>query len=131
MQRGETSLPHVAHSVWSKGRSIILIHTGAQQAPMQHNGQEQSVGQILFGALGSEFHRRSQGGQWGSMSLTPDDLAAVGEVVVGREVTVPSVARIIQPPPQLMSHLLRLHAAAGHLAETVPDILAHPEIARA
>src|SRR5689334_5173825 len=51
MQRGETSLPHVAHSVWSKGRSIILIHTGAQQAPMQHNGQEQSVGQILFGAL--------------------------------------------------------------------------------
>jgi hypothetical protein len=37
----------------------------------------------------------------------------------------------IRPLPQLMSRLLSLHEAAGHLAKAAPDILAHPEVARA
>ena len=36
-----------------------------------------------------------------------------------------------QTPPALLSELLNLHAAAGHLARTAPDIPASTEVARA
>lgn len=38
--------------------------------------------------------------------------------------------RVIRASPYLTSRLLRLHDAAHHLAETVPDILQHAEVAR-
>ena len=38
---------------------------------------------------------------------------------------------VVRPPPALMSRLLRLHKAATDLAATAPDILVHPEVARA
>jgi len=65
------------------------------------------------------------------MSLTLEDLAAAGQAIVGRELTAPRATQIVRPPPHLMSRLLQLHEAAGQLAETVPDVLAHPEVARA
>jgi AraC-like DNA-binding protein len=66
------------------------------------------------------------------MSLTPEDVAAAGRVIVGREVTAPSpLTYRLSPPPAILLRLLNLHGAAGHLAEAAPDILAHPEVARA
>ncbi len=65
------------------------------------------------------------------MSLSPDDLAATGQAIARRDLVTPASDRLIRPPPVLMARLLRLHQAAGHLAATVPDILAHPEVARA
>ncbi len=65
------------------------------------------------------------------MSLTPEDLAAASEAIIGRPVTPPSFPRWTSPPAPVASRLLRLHEAAGHLAKTAPDILAKPEVARA
>ena len=65
------------------------------------------------------------------MSLAPGDLATAGITLVGRELTAPIATQMVQPPPQAMSRLLHLYEAAEHLAETVPDILNHPEVARA
>ena len=66
------------------------------------------------------------------MSLMPEDLAAAGRVIVGREVTAPSpLTYRLSPPPAILLRLLNLHEAAGHLAKTAPDILAQPEVARA
>jgi AraC-like DNA-binding protein len=39
--------------------------------------------------------------------------------------------QIISPGSALFARLSSLHEAAGHLAKTAPDILAHPEVARA
>ena len=65
------------------------------------------------------------------MSLTPEDLAAVSEAIIGRPLTLPSFPRWTSPPAPVVSRLLQLHEAAGHLAKTAPDILAKPEVARA
>jgi len=65
------------------------------------------------------------------MSLTPEDLAAVSEAIIGRPLMPPSFPRWTKPPAPVASRLLQLHEAAGHLAKTTPDILAKPEVARA
>ncbi len=67
---------------------------------------------------------------WASMSFSPEDLAAAGRALAGRDLAAPAVTQVIQPPSHLMSRLLHWHRAAGHLAATAPEILAHPEIAR-
>jgi AraC-like DNA-binding protein len=46
-------------------------------------------------------------------------------------VTPPSFPQWTSPPTSVVSRLLRLHEAAGHLAKTAPDLLAKPEVARA
>jgi hypothetical protein len=65
------------------------------------------------------------------MSLTPEDLAAASEAIIGRPVTPPLFARWTSPSAPVLSRLLQLHEAASHLATTAPDILAKPEAARA
>jgi AraC-like DNA-binding protein len=86
---------------------------------------------MIFYAKSSEYYRRSFAeARWGAMSLPVEELAVAAEAVVGRELTAPASNRLIRPSPSLMTRLLRLHEAAGHLAETAPDILAHPEVAR-
>jgi AraC-like DNA-binding protein len=65
------------------------------------------------------------------MSLMPEDLAAAGRAIIGRELTPPSFMLPIRPPTPSLSRLLQLHEATGHLAKNAPDILAKPEVARA
>ena len=130
MLRGEESLARV-HNVAIGKRAAILFATD-RNPPEYIDGMELPQGEILVFGLGSVGHQRTSAGcQWGTMSLTLEDLAAAGQAMIGREVTAPSDTQCIRPPPQLMSRLLRLHEAAGHLAKTAPDILANPEVARA
>jgi AraC-like DNA-binding protein len=63
--------------------------------------------------------------------LTPEDLAAAGETIIGRELKPPIFAERVPPPARRLSRLRKLHEAAGHLAKTAPDILLKPEVARA
>jgi AraC-like DNA-binding protein len=65
------------------------------------------------------------------MSLSPEDLAAAGRALAGRELRAPRAAHVAHPPPALMSRLMNLHKAASDLAATAPEILAHPEVAKA
>jgi AraC-like DNA-binding protein len=50
--------------------------------------------------------------------------------MAGRDLTPPRDTMIVTPPPSAMTKLQRLHAAAGHLAETAPEIIANPDAAR-
>lgn len=130
MLRGEESLARI-HSVAIGQRAAILFATDPNP-PEYIDGMELTEGKILVFGLGSVGHQRTAAGcQWGTMSLTLEDLAAAGQAIIGREVIAPSDTHCIRPQPQFMSRLLRLHKAAGHLAKTVPDILANPEVARA
>jgi hypothetical protein len=89
-------------------------------------------GEIVFNSLGATHHVRTSGDtQWGSVSMTPADLAAAGRALTGRELSVPRANCHLHPPSALMSRLLGLHADAGRLARTAPEFLSRPEVARA
>jgi len=132
MQRARFSLPAVTHSAVGKDRSMIFLQFDLDQAPILHSGIEVPPDQIVCYSPGSEHHYRTSASyHCGGMSLRPAVLAAFGEILVGREVTAPAATRVLRPPPALMSRLQNLHKAAGDLAATAPDILAHPEVAKA
>jgi hypothetical protein len=65
------------------------------------------------------------------MSLAPEDLAAASEAIIGRELMPATFAHILALSAPLLLRLRKLHEAADHLANTAPDILASPEVARA
>jgi AraC-like DNA-binding protein len=131
IHRNREPLALVAHAVTDDDRIPIFFLTDSQQSAYFHSGLELLPGDIIFYAKSSEYYRRSfSEARWGAMSLPVEELAVAAEAVVGRELTAPASNRLIRPPPALMTRLLRLHEAAGQLAETAPDILAHPEVAR-
>jgi len=68
--------------------------------------------------------------RYGSLSLTADDLADFGRALVGRDLNEPPGSRVMRPQPAAMSRFLHLHEAAGHLAETAPEVLAIPAVAK-
>jgi AraC-like DNA-binding protein len=83
-------------------------------------------------AQGSEHYQRSSSEVgWAAMSLAPADFAAAGRAIAGRELVAPSSDHPIRPPPHLMGRLQRLHEATGQLAAAAPEVLAHPEVAKA
>jgi AraC-like DNA-binding protein len=132
MHRFDESLPRIMRITPSGERSLILFATNPHQPEMQVSGIETSQDQIaVFGLDWPYYLRSSAACGWGTMSLTPEDLAAAGEAIVGRPVTPPSFPRWTRPPAPVAPRLLRLHGAAGHLAKAAPDILAKPEVARA
>jgi len=113
-------------------RAMIIFATRPDQPAIQINGIETSQNQIAKLGLRSEWYLRSSARcESGTMSLRPEDLAAAGETIIGRELVPATFACSIAPPPTALSRLRKLHEAAGHLAKTAPDILAKPEVARA
>jgi hypothetical protein len=131
LQRGRESLPRVAHSAVSKTRNGIFFLADAPQALTHHTGKEFPPGCMMVYSAGAEHHHRSSAAcHWAAMSLGLQDLAAAGHAMIGRDLTAPKVSELIRPPAPLVDRLVRLHAAAGDLAATAPDILAHPEVAK-
>ena len=132
MQRGRETLPRVTRVAVSKGRSSLLFLAHDCQPSMLCDRTELSPDEIMLYSFGGEQYQRTQGPiEWDSMSLSPEDLSEAGRALAGRELTPPSADRAIRPSPELMARLRRLHQTADHMAATVPDILAHPEVARA
>ncbi len=132
MHRIDESLPRIMRITPSGKRSLILFATNLYQPAMQVSGIEASQSQIaMFGLDWPYYLRSSAACGWGTMSLTPEDLAAASAAIIGRPLTPPSFPRWTSPPAPAASRLLRLHEAAGHLAKTAPDILAKAEVARA
>jgi AraC-like DNA-binding protein len=132
IHRFEERLPRIMRVTSSGTRSHILFASDPCQPKMQISGIETSQDQIAMFALQWPYYLRSSAAcRWGTMSLTPEDLAAVSEAIIGRPVTPPSSCRWTSPSAPVLSRLLQLHEAASHLAKTAPDILAKPEVARA
>lgn len=63
--------------------------------------------------------------------LGAEDLAAASKAIIGRELVPATFASSLTPPAPLLLRLQKLHEAADGLANTAPDILANPEVARA
>jgi AraC-like DNA-binding protein len=132
MQRSNENLPRISYAANSRRRAPIFFLASADQPAMHHSGMEVSPGEIVVYSSAAAHHHWSHAPvHWGGMSLTPDDLSAVGRALTGRDVSVPSVTHLVRPSLPLMSRLMDLHETAGQLAKTMPDILAHAEVARA
>ena len=61
----------------------------------------------------------------------PDETPKFGRALAGRDLKPPPITHVMRPEPVAMSRLLNLHKAATDLAEAAPDILVHPEVAKA
>lgn len=132
MQRGVDSLPRVVHATIDRRRAAIMFLGGAKQAAIQHDGLEFSPGEIAFYKTGATAYHRTEGAsQFAAMSLTPDDLAAAAQTILGRELAPPQQTRVIRPAPAAMTHLVSIHARASRLAADAPATLAHPATAKA
>jgi hypothetical protein len=132
MCRFDENLSRIMKVSPSGRRAGILFATNPDQPAMLMNGAEILQGQIARAGLHWEWYLRSPGPcEWATMSLTPEDLAAAGEAIIGHELVPPSFVHGVTPPPTALLRLRKLHEAAGHLAKTAPEILVKPEVARA
>jgi AraC-like DNA-binding protein len=132
MQRGQEKLPRIVRSSHLSSRSIIFFLADDKQPAMHNTGAELPPGWVISYAPGTEHYQRTHSAcHWAAMSLTPEDLAAEFRAITDRDLVVTSQYRLIRPAQPVMSRLMALHEAAGRLAMSVPDILAHPEVARA
>jgi AraC-like DNA-binding protein len=133
MGRFDEDLPRIMRVTPSGSRSLVLFTTDRSRPAMLANAIDTSQDQIvMFGLDWPYYLRSSAGGGWGTMSLVPEDLAAAGRTIIGRELMPPRLMLAIRRPPiRSLSRLLQLHEATGHLAKNTPDILAKHEVARA
>jgi len=114
MCRFDENLPRVMKVAPSGMRVGIAFATDLGQPAMQVNGVEIADGQIARVGLDWEWYLRSSAPcQWGTMSLTPEDLAAAGETIIGRELKPPIFAERVPPPARRLSRLRKLHEAAA------------------
>jgi len=130
--RADEGLPRIMKVTPSGRRAGIVFATAPGQSAMQINGIEIEDDQISRTGLDWDWYVRSSANcEWGSMSLAPEDLAAASEAIIGRELVPATFAYSLAPLAPHLSRLRRLHEAADHLANTAPDILSNPEVARA
>jgi AraC-like DNA-binding protein len=130
MQRFSDNLPRVGHSDPRTGRAIISFRTEPGPS-LLWSGVEMQTANIIRHSEGKNSFQRTYGSaSWGAMSLPVEEMASIGAAMAGCDLTPPSDLLMLTPPPSAMARLQRLHAAAGHLAEETPEIIANPNAAR-
>jgi AraC-like DNA-binding protein len=131
ISRGRESLPRIFRGAVNAERVAVSFLTATDQPAIYHCGRAVSPGEIIVNDSTSMHRRTDAPCQWGAMSLTSDDLASAGKIIVGHELTAPSHAHIMRPSPPLVSRLLRLHERATLVARTAPGKFANPQVSRA
>jgi AraC-like DNA-binding protein len=130
LQRFSDNLPRIAHSANITGRSIISFRTKPGPSLLA-GGLEIHPTNVLRHSHAEDYHQRSSGAaSFGAMSMPLEDMASVGEAAAGLDLTPPRDPMLVSPPAAAVARLQRLHAAAGHLAEAAPEVIANPDAAR-
>jgi len=130
MQRFSENLPRVSHHDNMPGRAILTFPTRTGPAILR-DGDEEAFGSLQRHSEGRRSFQRTTGpAHLGSLSLPVADMEAFGATVCGYDVTPPKESLSVTPSPAAMERLQNLHAAAGHLAEHAPGVIASPEAAR-
>jgi AraC-like DNA-binding protein len=130
MQRFSENLPRIKHIDDLGGRAVIAFPTqlGATQS---WNGVDLQPMHLIRHRAGDSYYYCATGAaSYGAMSLPLEDMDSVAAAFGGCDLAPSRDALILTPSPSSMAKLQRLHAAAGHLAETAPEVIAHPEAAR-
>ncbi len=116
MQRGRENLPHVVVGTVKPTRKAISFLTN-EQADMVYCGQSALPGSIIVQRTDAQHRRNGANRHWGSMSLAQDDFQAACRAITGRDFSDRAFRMVVQPGPELMSRLLKVHEQVGVLAE--------------
>ena len=125
------NLPRVYVGAIKPDRAAIGFLSDANQPAMQHCGMEVLPGDIIINNADMMHRRTAANCNWGSMSLTPDDLDAACGAITGRNFSKALLKHLVRPSPSLMSRLLKLHGMVGQIAKTTPNLFMLPEVVRA
>jgi AraC-like DNA-binding protein len=129
MQRLSDSLPRILHASCVPERAIFTF-ASMDTLDFVMNGTAVPFGTIVRHSSGDDFYQRSSGATLlAAMSLPIEDMESTIAAIVGSNLTPPRDTQVVKPSQSAMATLQRLHAAAGHLAETAPEIIAQPEAA--
>ncbi len=129
--RGRENLPRVAYFSLPADRAFVAF-PARHNPPQIWDGAELQPDEMIFHGRGQGGHQRTRGpSQWGIISLAQEYLASSVKALMGSDLEAPSDARILRPSCSDAAHLLSLHAKACRLAETRPELIPHPEVARA
>jgi AraC-like DNA-binding protein len=130
-QHFHVSSPQVCTIAYKPGWRSIDFLTEANSSPLQHCGLEVLPGDIIVSALDVAHRRSGPNLDYGSMSLSIDELHTAFAAIVGGDFVQTAGQPIVHLRPELMSRLLKLHKVVGQLARETPDILQVPEVLRA
>jgi hypothetical protein len=132
MQRFRESAPRLMRVAMHSSRSAILFRTPDGTGALQYRGHDVDDETIMFLGAGAVDDQISDGPiGFGSMSLTPEDLARFGGLLAERDLAAPRTTTALQPTPKALARLHFLHAATTLLARTNPGRIEHPEVAHA
>jgi AraC-like DNA-binding protein len=128
--RGQENLPRIAFVALPPAQVNISFPASGQSA-LTYCGLGLNLGDVVFHALGERAHYRTVGERdWCFMSLAPEQLAACSKALTGERIRPPSEGRVLAPAPSASRALLSPLSRACRLAETRPELIANPEIAR-
>jgi len=130
MQRFTENMSRIRHTTGLGGRAVIAFP--AQAGPTQSwQGAALTPAMLIRHREGASYYHRSAGASaTAAMSLSLAEVAAISTTFAGCDVSPPRDSLVVTPSPSAMTRLQRLHAAAGHIAKTQPDVIAHPASAR-
>ena len=131
-QHGAERLARSVHLDLTAPRSPILFLDDEDVRPIVDSGLELTGDRLMFyGASANAFQRTEGPCRWSSMSLSPEDLAEAGRLLLDRTVRAPGETRTVRPRPERLSELRALHRKANQVAESHADLVSHPEVERA
>jgi AraC-like DNA-binding protein len=126
----QESLPRIAY-ISLRPPSLFVTFLMQPGPPLLINGVALQHGEIAFHASGEHFHQRTTGTAcWGLLAIAPQFASIYAAVLAGRHFRLPQAGLVYCPPSAAATRFLRLHARIGHLAETRPASICHPEVAR-
>lgn len=131
MQRFHDSLARIAEISGLQRERAYITFLSRPGRSLRQDGVEIDPSAILRYGSAPDHYQHSLGPtQFATMSLPVDVIAAIGEAMTGADLTPPRDSTLITPSPGGLDRLQRLHAAAGHLAEHAPEVIANPDAAR-
>jgi AraC-like DNA-binding protein len=129
--RGSEHLPRIAF-IELPAHHVFISFPTSDASSFSYGSVGLQFGDFVFHSLGERIHQRFDGaGQWGLISLPPEQLAACAKALTGVAITSPSEGRVLRPSPGDAKRLLRFHSKACGLAESRQRLISNPEVGRA
>jgi AraC-like DNA-binding protein len=129
--RAQETLARVAYITLPEAPVVVSFSTGGGRG-LIWNGVQLGPDDVVFHSRGEQLHQRTTGpSHWGVLCVASTFFARLGGAFAGHDLAPPALGQIVRPPPADLARLLRLHARVGHMVETAPVRVGHPEVVRA
>jgi AraC-like DNA-binding protein len=130
MHQFDESLPRTGHWANSVSRAVVTFRT-SPGPPVFFCGAEMTSTNITrHQEYEAGFLSSTGAASWASMSMSPEDMAAAGELIGGCDLSPPKQDLVLAPSLPAMARLQRLHVKAARLATDDPAAIANRAVAR-